>query len=274
MGKDDDDKNQRDAEEKLQEKASKVPHPTSVKKPDPKPVKKSDSASVKRPDGGSAMTREEVKTIVATKLDKMETKQAEYAASVEKKQDEFQILLNRMSSNIAKLVPSDKGDEQASKESFQTSFQNESILEEQSDDNCTDEEIYEEPSLVNKLQPFKISRRIKPTDLVVDAWAKSRKLTEEYQEEDWKKSAEDTTIKNYTMHPAASSFKAPDADSECPELYHDKKELEKKLVLLQNMAGAVGHLCSEVLVSCDAEINNLNEVIKEYRDPNSIIENP
>ena len=40
------------------------------------------------------------------------------------------------------------------------------------------------------------------------------------------------------------------------------------------MAGAVGHLSAEVLVSCDAEINNLNEVIKEYRDPNFVIENP
>ena len=38
-----------------------------------------------------------------------------------------------------------------SKELFQTSFQNESVLEEQSDDNCTDEETYEEPSLVKFL---------------------------------------------------------------------------------------------------------------------------
>ena len=44
--------------------------------------------------------------------------------------------------------------------------------------------------------------------------------------------------------------------------------------MLQNMAGAVGHLSAEVLVSCDAEINNLNEVIKEYRDPKFVIENP
>ena len=44
--------------------------------------------------------------------------------------------------------------------------------------------------------------------------------------------------------------------------------------MLLNMAEAVGHLSAEVLVSCDAEINNLNEVIKEYRDPNFVIENP
>ena len=161
-----------------------------------------------------------------------------------------------------------------SKDLIQASLQDEPDHKEQSEDDCTDEETFEESSFVNGLQSFKISRRIKPTELVVEAWAKSRKVTDEYQEDDWKKSAEDSTIRNYTMHPAASSFKAPDADSECPQLYHDKKELEKKLVLLQNMAGAVGHLSAEVLVSCDAEINNLNEVIKEYRDPKFVIENP
>ena len=45
---------------------------------------------------------------------------------------------------------------------------------------------------------------------------KSRKVTDEYQEDDWKKSAENSTIRNYTMHPVATLFKAPDAYSECP----------------------------------------------------------
>ena len=40
------------------------------------------------------------------------------------------------------------------------------------------------------------------------------------------------------------------------------------------MAGASGHLTAEVLVSCDAEIKNLSEVIKEYRDPEFVIDNP
>ena len=47
----------------------------------------------------------------------------------------------------------------------------------------------------------------------MEAWAKSRKVTDEYQEDDWKKSAENWTIRNYMMHPEATSFKAPDADS-------------------------------------------------------------
>ena len=80
MGKEDDEKIQADEEEKLLDKSSKKSEPTSVKKND----------------RGSALTKEEVKSIVATKFDKMEKKQAEFAASVEKKQDEFQILLNRM----------------------------------------------------------------------------------------------------------------------------------------------------------------------------------
>ena len=154
MGKEDDEKIQADDEEKLLEKASKKPEPTSVKKTD----------------RGSTLTKEEVKSIVATKFDKMEKKQAEFAASVEKKQDEFQILLNRMSSNIAKLVPSDKVDVQSSggsRDLIQASFQDEPDHKEQSEDDCTDEENFEEPSFVNGLQSFKIARRIKPTELVV-----------------------------------------------------------------------------------------------------------
>ena len=40
------------------------------------------------------------------------------------------------------------------------------------------------------------------------------------------------------------------------------------------MAGAAGHLTAEMLVRCDAEIKNLMEVIKEYRDPEFVIDNP
>ena len=86
---------------------------------------------------------------------------------------------------------------------IQASLQDEPDHKEHSEDDCTDEETFEEPSFVNGLQSFKISRRIKPTDLVVEAWAKSRKVTDEYQEDDWKKPAENSTIRNYTMHPAA-----------------------------------------------------------------------
>ena len=104
-----------------------------------------------------------------------------------------------MSSNIAKLVSSDKVDVQSSggsKELIQASLQDEPDHKEQSEDDCTDEETFEELSFVNGLQSFKISRRIKPTDLVVEAWAKSRKVNDEYQEDDWKKCAEDSTIRN------------------------------------------------------------------------------
>ena len=88
------------------------------------------------------MTKEEVKSIVATKFAKMEKKQADFVASVEKKQDEFQILLNRMSSNIAKLISSDKVDVQSSggsKELIHASLQDEPDHKEQSEDDCTDE---------------------------------------------------------------------------------------------------------------------------------------
>ena len=61
MGKEDDEKIQKDDEEELLDIASKRPEPTLVK----------------RTDRSSALTKEEVKSIVATKFAKMEKKQAD-----------------------------------------------------------------------------------------------------------------------------------------------------------------------------------------------------
>ena len=63
-----------------------------------------------------------------------------------------------MSSNIAKLVSSDKVDVQSSggsNELIQASLQDEPDHKEQSEDDCTDEETVEELSFVNGLQSFK-----------------------------------------------------------------------------------------------------------------------
>ena len=53
------------------------------------------------------------------------------------------------------------------------------------------------------------------------AWATTRKITANFQPEDWRKLPEDAKVKLYTMHPEASSFKVPEADPECPPLYKD-----------------------------------------------------
>ena len=63
-----------------------------------------------------------------------------------------------MSSNIAKLVSSDKVDVQSSggsKELIQASLQDEPDHKEQSEDDCTDKETFEELSFVNGLQFLK-----------------------------------------------------------------------------------------------------------------------
>ena len=60
-----------------------------------------------------------------------------------------------------------------------------------------------------------------PSASVLEAWATTRKITANFQPEDWRKPPEDSKVKLYTMHPEASSFKAPEADPECPPLYKD-----------------------------------------------------
>ena len=42
------------------------------------------------------------------------------------------------------------------------------------------------------------------------------------------------------------------ADPECPPLYKDGKDLEKKYQILQNMTGACGHMVAEMLLNIDA----------------------
>ena len=116
--------------------------------------------------------------------------------------------------------------------------------------------------------------RIKPSASVLEAWATTRKITANFQPEDWRKLPEDAKVKLYTMHPEASSFKAPEADPECPPLYKDGKDLEKKYQILQNMTGAGGHMVAEMLVNVDAEMQNMTEVSKDYMDPNMNIAEP
>ena len=120
----------------------------------------------------------------------------------------------------------------------------------------------------------KCFRRIKPSCQVLEAWATTRKITAKFQPEDWKKFTEDPRIKLYTMHPEASSFKAPEADPECPPLFKDGKELEKKYQMMQNMTGSCGHMVAEMLVNVDAEMQNMTEVSRDYMDPNINIAEP
>ena len=80
------------------------------------------------------------------------------------------------SPNIAKLESSNKVEVQSSggsKELIQASLQDEPGHKEQSEDDCTDEETFEEPSFVNGLQSFKISRRI---SLLILLWKHGQSL--------------------------------------------------------------------------------------------------
>ena len=76
------------------------------------------------------------------------------------------------------------------------------------------------------------------------------------------------------MHPGASSFKAPEADPECPPLYQDGKEREKKYQMIQNMTGCCGHMVAELLVNLETEMQNMTDAIKDYMDPNVNIAEP
>jgi hypothetical protein len=93
-----------------------------------------------------------------------------------------------------------------------------------------DDDDEEAETLVEGVESKSFKKRIKPSSEVLRLWAQSRKVTDDYNAEDWKKTAFNPDIKTYTSHPGAKSFKAPCVDSETPALkYKEQKEFEKKV---------------------------------------------
>ena len=93
-----------------------------------------------------------------------------------------------------------------------------------------DDDRLEDESLVDGVESKKFKRRVKPTEEVLRLWAQARKATDDYHEEDWKKTPSNPDIKTYTAHPSAKSFKAQTVDAEAPALkYKEQKDHEKKV---------------------------------------------
>ena len=133
----------------------------------------------------------------------------------------------------------------------------------------------EAETLVEGVESKSFKKRIKPSSEVLRLWAQSRKVTDDYNAEDWKKTAFNPDIKTYTSHPGAKSFKAPCVDSETPPLkYKEQKEFEKKAEIMQTMVGAAGHLSSEMLISADEEVARLTQTIFEFEDQEVVIQDP
>ena len=109
------------------------------------------------------------------------------------------------------------------------------VLDQQEDEYASDEdddENMEDESLVDGVESKNFRRRVQPTQEVLRLWAQARKVTDDYHEEDWKKTPSNPDIKTYTTHPSAKSFKAQTVDAEAPALkYKEQKDNEKKVIL-------------------------------------------
>ena len=108
------------------------------------------------------------------------------------------------------------------------------VLDQQEDEYASDEdddENMEDESLVDGVESKNFKRRVQPTQEVLRLWAQARKATDDYHEEDWKKTPSNSDIKTYTAHPSAKSFKAQTVDAEAPALkYKEQKDNEKKVI--------------------------------------------
>ena len=95
----------------------------------------------------------------------------------------------------------------------------------------SDDDKFEEVSLGDMMESKAFKHRVSPSAETVQVWAKARKITEDYDMDEWKKTTKVPSILKYTAHLGARCFKAPAVDSEVPNLkYKDQKESEKKVV--------------------------------------------
>ena len=108
------------------------------------------------------------------------------------------------------------------------SFEEDEIESQKGDDEDLDDDDNE--TLVDGVESKRFKKRVKPAGETVRLWTQARKVTDDYNAEDWKKTISNPVVQQYTSHPGAKSFKAPAVDSEVPQLkYKEQKEFEKKV---------------------------------------------
>ena len=79
-------------------------------------------------------------------------------------------------------------------------------------------------------------------------------------------------IKKYTTHPESQCFMAPEVDPEAPDLvFKDKRDMETKFKLVQNVAGGAAHVVSDIMVDTDQAIMDVTKTISELTDPTKTI---
>ena len=82
------------------------------------------------------------------------------------------------------------------------------------------------------------SKRIKPNDEDKKLWLETRKMSDEFPEEDWKKVKVTRLVDFYSGHAEAKVFKAFEADPEVGIRYDTEKSADKHSKELESLVGA------------------------------------
>jgi len=83
-------------------------------------------------------------------------------------------------------------------------------------------------------------RRLVPSENQISMWADARRVSADFNKDDWKEVSASRILKDYSEHPDAVSFKAHQVDGEVSLSYQNQKDAEKILKTLEMQFGAIG----------------------------------
>ena len=83
-------------------------------------------------------------------------------------------------------------------------------------------------------------RRLVPSENQISMWADARRVSADFNKDDWKEVSASRILKDYSEHPDAVSFKAHQVDGEVSLSYQNQRDAEKILKTLEMQFGAIG----------------------------------
>ena len=118
-----------------------------------------------------------------------------------------------------------------------------------------DFEEEEEPEVFSKPK----DKKLVPSEEQVEGWKRARKMSQEFNDEDWKKLSAKSSVEKYTGHGSALDFQAMEVDSEIkgaiPSRFTSSKLNERDMKKLGrasrshgnggNALGAEGSVCGQ-----------------------------
>ena len=137
-----------------------------------------------------------------------------------------------------------------------------------------DFEEEEEPEVFSKPK----DKKLVPSEEQVEGWKRARKMSQEFNDEDWKKLSAKSSVEKYTGHGSALDFQAMEVDSEIkgaiPSKFTSSKLNERDMKKLEELAGAMGMAATLLVQKVRFAVKGCTENINDFMNPKVEMDNP